>query len=235
MTTFRTLCKRIALDIPISRLLLYDKKERLALDTTELIVPRSEYITADIRGLVGINQLSNKMKKLFIITSLLLGSIATFAQRDMGYRGFADLYGGIGVTPASNFIIGLSTVHGYQAAPFLFVGAGVAVHDIAYKEGDKWGEIGNDGLLIPFFADVRFDFGEGKVWPFVELRGGYDFICGNGFYLSPSAGCHIALTDKFGFNLSLGFDYQKTKEPFYRDGKLNKGLGYLTLKFGIDF
>lgn len=49
-------------------------------------------------GLVGTKQLLNKMKKFFFITCLLLGSVATFAQRDLGYRGFVDLGGGIGIT-----------------------------------------------------------------------------------------------------------------------------------------
>lgn len=174
------------------------------------------------------------MKKVIIIASLLLGSICTFAQRDLGYRGFLDLGGGIGITPATRFMVGISTVHGYQAAPFLFVGAGVAANDIAWKEGGRW-ESENDGIVVPVFGDVRLDMGAGKFSPFVDLRGGYDFICGNGLYLNPSIGIHYAKSDNFGFNLSIGYDHQGTKNEFYWDGKEKKSLGYLSLKFGIDF
>jgi hypothetical protein len=184
-------------------------------------------------GLVG--KKTNKMKKLFIIACLVLVSVATFAQRDLGYRGFLDLGGGIGVTPASRFMVGLSTVHGYQAAPFLFVGVGIAANDIAYKTQYGWESEGNDGIVTPVFGDIRLDLGAGKFSPFIDLRGGYDFICGNGLYLNPSIGVHYAMSDNFGFNLSIGYDLQKTKNDYIWDGERKNTLGYLSVKFGIDF
>ena len=176
------------------------------------------------------------MKKIFFVVCFLLGSVVTLAQRDMGYRGFVDLGGGIGITPGSRFVLGISTVHGYQAAPFLFVGIGVAANDIAWKS--QWGrgnETANDGIVVPVFGDVRLDLGAGKFSPFVDLRGGYDFICGNGIYLNPSVGIHYAKSDNFGFNLSIGYDHQGAKNEFSWDGKEKKSLGYLSLKLGIDF
>jgi len=175
------------------------------------------------------------MKKIFLIACLLLGSVATFAQRDLGYRGFIDLSGGIGITPATRFMVGLSTVHGYQAAPFLFFGVGVAGNDIAWKEKYSKRESENDGIVVPVFGDIRLDMGAGRFSPFVDLRGGYDFIRGNGLYLNPSIGIHYAKSDNFGFNLSVGYDHQATKNEFYWDGKKKKSLGYLSMKFGIDF
>lgn len=174
------------------------------------------------------------MKKLFFIACFLIGELTAFAQRDLGYRGFLDLGGGIGVTPATRFMAGLSTVHGYQAAPFLFFGVGVAANDIAWKEGGAW-ESENDGIVVPVFGDIHLDMGAGKVSPFVDLRGGYDFICNNGLYLNPSFGVHFASSDNFGFNLSIGYDHQATKNEFYWEGEKKKSLGYLSLKFGIDF
>lgn len=174
------------------------------------------------------------MKKFFFIACLLLGSVATFAQRDLGYRGFVDLGGGIGITPGTRFMLGLSTVHGYQAAPFLFVGVGIAANDIAWKEKGRY-ETENDGIVVPVFGDIRLDMGAGKFSPFIDLRGGYDFICGNGLYLNPSIGVHYAKSDNFGFNLSIGYDHQATENEFEWEGKTKKSLGYLSLKFGIDF
>lgn len=172
------------------------------------------------------------MKKVFFIACLLLGSVATFAQRDLGYRGFLDLGGGIGISPASRFMAGVSTVHGYQAAPFLFFGAGIAANELLWKE--DWG--GNyDAIVTPVFADVRLDMGAGKYSPFVDLRGGYDFICGNGLYLNPSIGVHYAKSDNFGFNLSIGYEHQGTENDYVYDGEKKNSLGYLTVKFGIDF
>ena len=132
-------------------------------------------------------------------------------------------------------MVGISTVHGYQAAPFLFVGAGIAANDIAWKIKWRYGETENDGIVAPVFGDIRLDMGAGKLSPFVDLRGGYDFIRGNGIYLNPAIGIHYAKSDNFGFNLSLGYEHQGTKDEFYWDGKEKKSLGYLSLKFGIDF
>lgn len=174
------------------------------------------------------------MKKVFFIACLLLGSMTTFAQRDLGYRGFLDLGGGIGITPASRFMVGISTVHGYQAAPFLFVGIGIAANDIAWKERSRR-ESENDGIVAPVLGDIRLDMGAGKFSPFIDLRGGYDFICENGIYLNPSIGIHYAKSDNFGFNLALGYEHQGTKNEFYWDGEKKQSLSYLSLKFGIDF
>lgn len=171
------------------------------------------------------------MKKLFIMGCLLLGSVASFAQRDLGYRGFFDIGGGIGVGSGARFMLGASTAHGYQAAPFLFFGVGIAANDIAYKSNSDT----NDGLVVPVFGDVRVDLGSGRLSPFVDVRGGYDFICGNGLYINPSIGGHYAFSDNFGMNVSLGYDLQGTKGAFYIDGKKKKTLSYISLKVGIDF
>lgn len=185
-------------------------------------------------GLVG-KQKSNNMKKFLLIACLLIGSVATYAQRDLGYRGFFDLGGGIGISPGSRFMVGASTVHGYQAAPFLFVGVGIAANDIAWKAHNGRYETSNDGFVTPVFGDIRVDMGAGKFSPFIDMRGGYDFICGNGIYLNPSVGVHYALSDNFGFNLSLGYDHQGAKNEFYWDGNVKKSVSYLSMKFGIDF
>ena len=171
------------------------------------------------------------MKKVFFIVCLFLGSISTFAQRDLGYRGFADVSVGIGVTTDSKFMVGLSTVHGWQLTPNLFLGGGIAANDIAYKDYDE----SNDAIVVPLFGAVRCDFGKGSFTPFAEVRSGYDFICGNGFYLNPSVGIHYAKKDNFGYNLSLGYAHQGTKNPYYVNDKEKNSLGYLLLKFGIDF
>lgn len=172
--------------------------------------------------------ISNNMKKCFFIACLLLGSVATFAQRDLGYRGFVDLGGGLGITSGSKFTVGLSTVHGYQAAPFLFFGVGIAANDMV------WGD-SEDAIVTPVFGDIRFDMGAGKFTPFVDLRGGYDFICGNGLYLNPAIGVHYAKSDNFGFNLSVGYEHQEAKNGFRWDGEVKNSVGYLSLKLGIDF
>ena len=162
------------------------------------------------------------MKKYFFIACLLLGSVATFAQRDLGYRGSLDLSVGYGIKSGSTFLAGLSTVHGYQAAPFLFFGVGVAAYELDSDAGYS------SGLAVPVFGDIRIDMGAGKFSPFIDVRCGYDFISMNGLYLSPSIGMHYAKSDNFGYNLGIGYEHQASDSGA-------GALGYLALKFGIDF
>lgn len=164
-----------------------------------------------------------------------MGSITTYAQRDLGYRGFLDLAGGIGITPGSRLMVGISTVHGYQAAPFLFFGVGIAANDIAWKQQWRSYEDSNDGFVTPVFGDIHLDMGAGRFSPFIDMRGGYDFICGNGIYLNPSIGVHYAMSDNFGLNLAIGYEHQGAKNEFYYDGNEKKSVNYLSMKLGIDF
>ena len=176
------------------------------------------------------------MKKSILIACLLLGSTAAFAQRDLGYRGFFDISGGLGMTPGSRFMVGASTSHGIQVTPFLYLGVGIAANDVAWKEGYESNYDENDGIIAPVFGDVRLDiWNRGRLSPFIDMRGGYDFICKNGLYLSPSIGAHYSKSDNFGFNISVGYEIQGIDGNFDWDNKERKSLGFLTLKLGIDF
>ena len=148
------------------------------------------------------------MKKLILIAFILLGSTSAFAQRDLGYRGFFDISGGLGMSPGSRFMLGASTSHGFQVTPFLYLGVGIAANDVAWKEGSEDDLSENDGIIAPVFGDVRLDlWNRGRLSPFVDIRGGYDFICKNGLYLSSSIyifvyisgrSVSIMLTDRLG-------------------------------------
>ena len=105
-------------------------------------------------------------------------------------------------------MLGASTSHGFQVTPFLYLGVGIAANDVAWKEGSEDDLSENDGIIAPVFGDVRLDlWNRGRLSPFVDIRGGYDFICKNGLYLSSSIyifvyisgrSVSIMLTDRLG-------------------------------------
>lgn len=126
-----------------------------------------------------------KKKKFAIIAlaALLVPSVAA-RQPQRGYRGFVDAewsrysrrltdYGG---WHENHW--GVSTVHGYQVMPQLFVGAGAALNRNAWL-----------GSWYPrLFADVRTDLKFGIFTPFADLRAGWTLTSDAGFYFSPTVG-----------------------------------------------
>ncbi|MBR1881415.1 MAG: hypothetical protein IJ808_00120, partial [Muribaculaceae bacterium] len=91
-----------------------------------------------------------------------------------GYRGFVDLSYGVGTGTFGQNHFDITTVHGIQALPCLYVGVGTGL--FYYTDA----EVGS----LPFFADLRTDMRNSRISPFFDLRVGYgigDAV--NGFYL----------------------------------------------------
>lgn len=101
-----------------------------------------------------------------------------------GYKGFFDAGYTIKMGDLSANRIEISTSHGYQVNPSLFVGLGLGAH--LYSDGfygkKEWRKDVLDGTLdsinistaIPIFADVRYNFmEEGQLIPFAGLKAGY--------------------------------------------------------------
>ncbi len=89
-----------------------------------------------------------------------------------GYRGFAEAgFGGGETTVDYGHNYGslkyfydqylLSTIHGAQIIPQLFVGGGLGVHSYV-SDDDEYDDY--DGIAIPIFADVRSDFIKYKIY-----------------------------------------------------------------------
>ena len=82
--------------------------------------------------------------------------------------------------------VALSSTHGVQIIPYLFVGAGVGFN--YYHESELWN--------MPFYADVRSNVLKGKVTPFVDFRIGYSVGNVAGFYMSSTIGCDFVFGKK---------------------------------------
>ena len=151
-----------------------------------------------------------------------------------GYRGFVDLEYYLSIDEVSKDHIGISTTHGYQLMPYLFVGVGAG---LKYSHNKHFGEppfdiytsvsptsIGDynaavnayfskrsDFYMFPVFVDIRLDLLKSRFSPFLDCRAGYTF--GNKAFdmmLNPSLGCRVGLTDKLAINATVGYSMQST-------------------------
>lgn len=190
------------------------------------------------------------MKRIYLIPILALQILPLQArQPEKGYRGFIEwsndmrrpeyYYFG----KETQIFSGISTSHGYQINPDLFVGAGVAIELHSNNGTQNW--------LVPLFAQIRTDRKWGDFTPFGDLRVGYSAVSGSdrGFFLSPSIGYRFNWGRKAGLNIGLGwtmktyrdmqyslvYDEVNNTPNFIENGKTNYTSNYLTLRIGFDF
>lgn len=169
-----------------------------------------------------------KFKKLLIVTVLILSFLPMSGQGvSKGYRGFVDIGYTIGVGDFDNGRFEITTTHGYQALPWLFVGGGIGIN--------RWS--GNlDATSTPLFGVIRFDvsFG-GKLSPFVDFKIGGNLGDMRGFYFHPSLGGRFALNEKCGLSLAVGYTLQKAR-VYWRDIEWTiENFGGVSIKAGLDF
>lgn len=179
------------------------------------------------------------MKKINFTIVLLLVCMATFAQNlDRGYRGFAEAgfaKGGLKdatVLGAQNVNrLNISTVHGYQFNPRLYLGGGFVNH--FYTEGH---------YAVALFANIRVDILQKAKTPFVDFRGGHcygdfadDLDLEDG-YLAFSAGYRFNHC-----NFSIGWEASPMEYPKSETGKLPDAktakivANALMIKFAFDW
>ena len=175
-----------------------------------------------------------KIKKV-LVASLLLMLVQmnsnAFARNEGvqdGYRGFVDAGYSLGVGDWGLDRSSISTIHGYQFNPYIFLGGGVGVNYYSDVEF----------LSVPTFVAFRSDFIDGGISPFAEVRLGYSTGDLNGIYFSPNVGCRFGLSNNFAINVSLGYDLEQinvrtTLGRYYSDHK--KMCGAFTFRVGIEF
>lgn len=205
------------------------------------------------------------MRKKFISSVLVcLMAISTIAMAQTenvtkslypakGYRTFVE--GGMEVENNGSYIVSLSTIHGGQIIPQLYVGAGFMFNTGVYKTPDiysgKWDMTINE--LIPLLS-VRYDILKRKVSPFIEGRLGYRMTLSTSrltsgsrgsrttgvddaeygkMYISPSAGVRISHV-----NFAVGLDITNVSTDIiglYQDVHIEKNLVFLLARLSFDF
>lgn len=186
---------------------------------------------------------------LLILTLITVNCLAEARQPHRGYRGFLEwsnqisreqIWSGYG-SPESYWSTGVSTSHGYQINPVVFVGAGLSVERCGKL--DRW--------LVPVFAEGRADLQFGRFTPFADLKAGANFGEGIGIYLSPTVGYRFNWGRKMGVNIGLGYTLAGYKIDCYEGdfygpaldggylinyvGTVHRTRSYFTFRIGIDF
>lgn len=177
------------------------------------------------------------MRKLFMLLILAFAGLSVNAQSLDGnrYRGYVDFNvspGNDGVYYELNTLgFGITTSHGYQINPYLYVGAGFGV---------QFGKFDNfeSSISIPIFANFRANFTNKNVSPYFDAKIGYSTVDLEGLFLSPSFGVRFGLKNNMGINLQIGYSLQRYNyvdyymSYFYFD-KAN--LHSVNISLGIDW
>lgn len=147
-----------------------------------------------------------------------------------GYKGFVDLGYSLGFGDYSDYNgrLELTVSNGYQFNSYLYLGAGAGVNYYCQNDADTWS--------FPLFFNPRLTIPTpGSVSAFIDAKVGYTVGQDiEGFYLAPSLGTRIALTNRNAINLSVGYTLQKANFDYYSySGSLS--FHAITFKLGFEF
>ncbi len=138
----------------------------------------------------------------------------------------------IGGTYDTGSAIEISTSHGYQFSPYLFLGIGMEINGCTYLEE----------LFFPIFVDSKVNFINKKTTPFFQIRAGYSVLGAAGAYFNPNIGVSFGVGKRSSLELSIGYTYQgldSDYEDYYYWGDYSSSeydfTGGVTLRLGWSF
>jgi len=149
------------------------------------------------------------------------------------YRGFIESGVGFGRgdfeynhTGNSTMITYLSTSHGYRFNPHLYLGVGVEYNYYSSSEGRFMLD------YLPVFLNLRTNFSNGKISPFLDVKAGYAFVePDKGIYVNPIFGVSFSLSTKTAVYVGLGGNLQTYFADSYQSGSVISGI----FRFGVEF
>lgn len=187
------------------------------------------------------------MKKIIMIFVMLAAVAAALAREPKrGYRGFIEWDNSFGKGDWFScadgeekhedlLFIGLSTSHGYQINNHAYVGAGFML------------SLGYPCMMLPIFADFRYDISFGKFTPYADARLGYSLSDGGSVYFSPTVGYRFNWGRKANFNIGIGLTLCGQTDKYseyvsgygYKDKEIivkdHKVFPRFSLRLGFDF
>ncbi len=103
----------------------------------------------------------------------------------------------------------------------------------------------DSSVEVPVFGNVRCNFLKGKFTPFVDLKAGAFVTNNSGLYLNASVGCRMAINQKQGVSLSVGYSRENLEFETF-DEFIGNTLNYtrvttkretetITMKVGFEF
>lgn len=189
----------------------------------------------------------NNYLKLLLF-GLFLIPICTSAQtKQKAFCGFIE--GGYSVKLGGTFGISweeINTIHGYQATPNLFVGAGIGFHFMPKfeKEIIDWRPYWkrDSKMEIPLFADFQWNITNKKISPFVDLRLGHNVSNGSGLYGSFGFGGKYKFKEKQAVYALLTYSTHKltfeeaiVNSPSHDYRDIEETISAASLKIGFEF
>lgn len=165
-----------------------------------------------------------------------------------GYHGMVDFIYSLGLKDYDFDRFEISSSHGYQFNPYIFVGGGLGLHFMReyFTDGNRDTPLDHRDRFVdvPVFANARFTFIEQNITPFVDIKAGYFLTHHGGLYLSASIGCRFATWNRHAVNLSIGYSYENLQFDTFKDfissnsirhTRYNRNLATNSLSFKVGY
>lgn len=153
------------------------------------------------------------MRKMLLLLLAVLPLASNAQNIQKGYHGFADLGYNKCLSQLDPSTIEITTSHGYQFNPYIFLGAGVGFD---LTGSCKWGEVSGHAFEkrdskvdIPIFFNAHSNFTKTKFSPFADVKVGAYVNNDCNIYAKIALGCRYALGNNMGLSLSVGYKYRK--------------------------
>ncbi len=190
------------------------------------------------------------MKKILIIL-LCFPALVQAQGIEKGYRGMVDVGYCLYISQIDPSTIELTTSHGYQFNPYIYLGAGTGFD---FTGSCSWGEVAgmayhkrDSKVDIPLFFNARANFTKTKIIPFVDGRIGSYVNNDGGIYATLTLGARYAIGNGIGLSFAAGYQIRKVTAQqlnlhyvnyksyhYYTDLKDQSVDGFV-FKLGVDF
>lgn len=143
----------------------------------------------------------------------------SYPYKTRGYRGDVELSYLIGAGDYASDRVELTTSHGYQFNPYIYLGGGLGFQ--------YWNDL--EVFTMPIFTDFRVNFMKGKIIPNAGVKLGIAAELNDdaaaGGYFNPSVGVKFMLSRKNAINVSLGYTLQTLNRDYSYSSGGNYGYG----------
>ena len=166
------------------------------------------------------------MKRFTVLlaVAVLVVTAAYGRAPQKGYRGFVEsesfIFPNLGFLAGdgagSDFWTGISTLHGYQFHPHLFVGAGMSC--VWMLNDNDYSSEKAKVKYLPLFADIRTDLRFGRFTPFSDLRMGCNLLRHGSFSGSLTVGYRFDWGRRMALNLALGVNLRGFRSEIVDSG-----------------
>ena len=153
------------------------------------------------------------------------------SKSSISYRGIVEFGYQYGLGDNRMDRIKFNFINGIQFNPNFSFGLGVGLR--YYYEDNE--------ALIPVFANLRLNFLDKKISPYLSIGVGYSFNAtdrfkGVGFLFNPTAGVSINISNKFAVNVGVGYEMQTKNYALHsEDDFIYRNWNAVSLVFGMSF